>query len=80
MLAIDQIVEKCSFLSQWMLRKCCFKDNLFDFVFSLNALEHIPCPARALNEISRVLKPGGQAFLSLNPIYHSDVVTICLDS
>lgn len=69
---IDEIISRCNFYTM-DAEEMLFKDNLFDFIFSLNAFEHIPCPSRALHEISRVLKPGGQAFLSLNPIYHADV-------
>ncbi len=36
-----------------------FSDNSFDAVFSHNVLEHIPEPSEALQEIHRVLKPGG---------------------
>lgn len=36
-----------------------FESDSFDFVFSYHALEHIEDPARALREMSRVLKVGG---------------------
>jgi len=49
-----------------------FKDCMFDFVFSLNAFEHVPDPEKALHEILRVLKPGGQAYLQFQPLYFSD--------
>jgi SAM-dependent methyltransferase len=49
-----------------------FRDNAFDFVFSLNALEHIPHPDRALAEVYRVLRPGGHALLQFSPLYYSD--------
>jgi ubiquinone/menaquinone biosynthesis C-methylase UbiE len=49
-----------------------FRDDLFDFAFSLNAFEHIPDPGRALQEIARVLKPGGTVFLQFNSLYLSD--------
>jgi ubiquinone/menaquinone biosynthesis C-methylase UbiE len=49
-----------------------FKDDLFDFVFCLNAFEHISDPPKALYEIWRVLKPEGFAFVQFDPIYFCD--------
>lgn len=39
-----------------------FTDNSFDMVYSSHVLEHIPDQQKALNEIYRVLKPGGIHF------------------
>ena len=36
-----------------------FSDKSFDAVFSHNVLEHLPEPNKALQEMYRVLKPGG---------------------
>lgn len=36
-----------------------YEDNLFDIVLGAHILEHLPDPSRALNEMVRVLKPGG---------------------
>jgi SAM-dependent methyltransferase len=36
-----------------------FEDETFDFVHCESILQHVPEPARALQEIRRVLKPGG---------------------
>jgi len=47
-------------------------DETFDFVFSLNAFEHIGDPVVALAEIRRVLKPGGCAFIQFSPIFTAD--------
>jgi len=43
-----------------------FADSAFDGVFSINVLEHVPDPARAVRESSRVLRPGG-TLLALTP-------------
>lgn len=44
-----------------------FKDGEFDAAWSIFVLEHIPNPEAALNEIRRVIKPGG--FLYLEPAW-----------
>jgi ubiquinone/menaquinone biosynthesis C-methylase UbiE len=42
-----------------------FPDETFDLAFSLETLEHLINPADALEEITRVLQPGGTLFLSV---------------
>jgi len=49
-----------------------FRENFFDCCFCVNAFEHIPDPRRALHEILRVLKPGGFAYISFDPIWTAD--------
>ena len=48
-------------------------DNHFDVVFMFKSLHHVPLDlmAPALNEVSRVLKPGGLAYIS-EPIFAGD--------
>jgi SAM-dependent methyltransferase len=46
-----------------------FDDEQFDFVVSNDVLEHVNEPVAALAEMYRVLKPGGELFLSL-PFRH----------
>jgi len=53
-----------------------FPDNSFDFVYSRAVLHHLPQPVTAINEIARVLRPGGVAYVSIHP-YTSE--TGCLD-
>lgn len=36
-----------------------FKDNTFDVIFCNHVLEHIPDDKKAMNELYRILKPGG---------------------
>jgi SAM-dependent methyltransferase len=42
-----------------------FQDNQYDFIFCNHVLEHIPDDKRAMQEIYRVLKPGGTAILQI---------------
>ncbi|MGC8979343.1 class I SAM-dependent methyltransferase [Caldisericum sp.] len=46
-----------------------FEDSIFDAVYSFGVLHHVPNIQKAINEIYRVLKPGGKAVVSL---YHKD--------
>lgn len=45
-----------------------FKDESFDAAWSITVLEHVPQPEKALLELTRVLRPGGLAYLS--PAWH----------
>ncbi|MBE7640890.1 methyltransferase domain-containing protein [Salegentibacter sp. BLCTC] len=42
-----------------------FKENEFDFILCNHVLEHIPDDNRAMQELYRVLKPGGTAILQI---------------
>jgi len=44
-------------------------DLSLDALLSLSVLEHLPSPARAISEYSRVLKPGGFLVLQTNFLY-----------
>ncbi len=41
-----------------------FPANSFDYVISLQVLEHVADPAPVMEEIHRVLKPGGQCYIA----------------
>ena len=42
-----------------------FKDNSFDFILCNHVLEHIPNDQKAMQEIYRVLSPGGTAVMQI---------------
>ena len=42
-----------------------FKDNEYDIIFCNHVLEHIPDDTKAMQELFRVLKPGGMAILQI---------------
>lgn len=46
-----------------------FCDNSFDHAVCLEVLEHVPDPVGVLQEIARVLKPGGRAWISMPFLY-----------
>jgi 2-polyprenyl-3-methyl-5-hydroxy-6-metoxy-1,4-benzoquinol methylase len=41
-----------------------YPPNSFDTVFSLETIEHVTDPSRAVRELARVLRPGGHLFLT----------------
>lgn len=47
------------------IRKLPYKNNYFDFVYTMGTIEHIPHPFDAMKEIYRVLKPGGSAVIGV---------------
>jgi len=51
------------------VRKMDLKDGSFDCILCTEVVEHIPDPTDVLNEISRLLKPGG-IFISTVPWEH----------
>lgn len=46
-----------------------FEDNTFDYIFSCNCFQHISAFSHALDEMYRVLKPGGILFSNFGPIW-----------
>jgi SAM-dependent methyltransferase len=46
-----------------------FADQTFTTVFCLEVLEHVPYPVQVMDEIARVLKPGGLAYISMPFLY-----------
>jgi SAM-dependent methyltransferase len=40
-----------------------FPDDVFDLVISQESVEHVPDPFRAVQEMARVLRPGGRVYL-----------------
>jgi len=48
-----------------------FDSESFDFVFSYDAFEHFACPAAVLQEVIRVVRPGGHVYFDFAPLYFS---------
>lgn len=49
-----------------------FRDEQFDFLICTQAMEYFPDPARAVEEIRRVLRKGGIAFVSVPAVFVRD--------
>jgi len=46
-----------------------FQDNSFEFIYSLSVIYYLKSPQRGMNEIIRVLKPGGKAIITAHTKY-----------
>jgi SAM-dependent methyltransferase len=68
---LAEAVARCDF-STVNAEDMPWRDSYFDFVFSLNVMEHAAQPDRVLSEVRRVLRPGGRALIQFSPLYHSD--------
>lgn len=60
-----------------------YPDNFFDVVSGFNFIEHVPDPRKTLEEIWRILRPGGIAALmcpNISGIYHQLMPEILADN
>lgn len=65
--ALENFGQKCgdAFLVQADIREIPFKDDSFDFVYSMGTIEHIEEYEQALREVYRVLRRGGRAIIGV---------------
>lgn len=66
-LAIGKLNEAKTNAIVWQkedIQNLSFKDDSFDVVISCETIEHIPHPKKALEELYRVLRPGGKFILT----------------
>lgn len=78
----ERVIEKTraqglggEFLVADVLEGTPFPDGHFERVFALEIMEHLPEPARLLEEARRLLASSGRLILSVpNPYYYMDVV------
>ncbi|MCS7031738.1 MAG: class I SAM-dependent methyltransferase [Gloeomargarita sp. SKYG116] len=52
-----------------------FPDNTFDIVYAANLLHHLPDPLLALQEMRRVVKPGGHVCF-WDPLIHNPIINV----
>jgi ubiquinone/menaquinone biosynthesis C-methylase UbiE len=68
----EQTVKRCRPNNEFYYmdgQNLTFEDNSFDLVISLNVLEHVPNPAKYLQECFRVLRSGGYGYFSWYPVW-----------
>jgi SAM-dependent methyltransferase len=58
---------------QFDIEEIPYLDNSFDLVFASHVLEYVKNDKKAINEIKRVLRPGGLAFLPV-PMLHEKTI------
>ncbi len=58
---------------QFDIEEIPYPDNSFDLVFASHVLEYVKNDKKAINEIKRVLRPGGLAFLPV-PMLHNKTI------
>ena len=58
---------------QFDIEEIPYPDNSFDLVFASHVLEYVKNDKKAINEIKRVLRPGGLAFLPV-PMLHEKTI------
>ncbi len=56
--------DAIKFVKTDLNKKWDLEDNFFDFVFSLEVIEHLENPRHFFKEINRILKPDGYGFVS----------------
>jgi ubiquinone/menaquinone biosynthesis C-methylase UbiE len=52
-----------------------FPDHSFDVVYAANLLHHLPDPQQCIQEMHRILKPGGKACF-WDPLRHNPIINI----
>ncbi|NIQ01739.1 MAG: methyltransferase domain-containing protein [Nitrospinaceae bacterium] len=62
-----RLFDKETRLTQGDAENLPYPDNSMDFVYSFGVLHHSPDTEKTINEIHRVLKPGGQCYVT---VYH----------
>lgn len=61
---VEQFIKPGKKFKQCSATEIPFEDSTFDAAWTVWVIEHVPGPEKALEEIRRVLKPGGLLFLA----------------
>lgn len=49
-----------------------YEDNSFDFILCIEVLRYLPDPSRSIQEMARVLRPGGVCLVTASPLLNSN--------
>lgn len=66
---LDKVYGRISYVCD--LQAISIKSNSYDNIFCSQTLEHVPEPKNVLREFYRVLKPGGQLWLTV-PLFYAE--------
>jgi SAM-dependent methyltransferase len=67
----DNRARNLNFIQADLGKPLALPNSSYDFIFSFNAFEHIPDPSLAIDEMIRLLRPGGIIWIDFNPLYAS---------
>ncbi len=67
----DKRVKSLEFVKCSLTGKLPIASDMYDFIYSYNTFEHVFEPQKALDELIRLLKPGGIIYLDFGPLYAS---------
>lgn len=69
LIEIDAPANRCGRLRQMNAEQLAFPDAAFDCLLSISTFEHFQRPDAVLAEMHRVLRPGGVALVSFEPVW-----------
>ena len=81
MVAVDLQTKKLKFAKHYVpqanyltadITRLIFKNDTFDYIMAIEMFEHLPDPAKALDELNRVAKNGAHLLISVpyEPFFH----------
>ncbi len=69
----EELLKRIDYRCQESPAHLPFEDNSFDLVYSVSALEHVPDPAKMVDEITRILRNGGFSIHEIGLQHHGSI-------